>query len=278
MSKDLTVYHEYLDRFFNDLYLQYNEALAKHKAVIDKQSRMIQRIKDSKKTYLNDAYIIKEKEKIVQYEQEQRSRIRRKQNNLYEYSMTDVEINSLTKAINREIVVELVKGRTYTFPLRMGTLHIKYVEFSNTSIIHWPKSIANHLRLTAKYAPVINEQYRRGYISKRQYFKRSRVFVAPTVSRRIWLHLINAGNWLYLRYKPNFAYHKKIGNYYRFRYVAYNNLYLRIRGIKDATTVTTLEYLDTPQKILDCKHLGAINKLVLTQIQNPDYKLKFMDS
>lgn len=278
MRRDWTTYHKYLDLYFNDLYLKYNEALAKHKAEIDKQTRMIQRIQSSKKTYTNDAYIIAEKSKLIQYEQEKRSRIKRKQTNLFDYVMTDIEINALTSAINREIVIELVKGKSYTFPFRMGTLHLKYVEFSNTSIIHWPKSIANHLKLTAKYAPVLNEQYKRGYITKRQYFKKSKKYVAPTVSNRIWLHLINAGNWLYLRYKPNFAYHKKIGNYYRFRYNAYNNLPARtVRLTKDATAVTTLEYLDTHQKILDCPYLGAINKMVLVQIQNPDYKLKFMN-
>ena len=174
MRRDWTTYHKYLDLYFNDLFLKYKDLMAKHTEEINKQTRMIQRIANSKKTYINDEYIINEKKKLIQYAQEQKSRVRKKQLNLVDYAMTDVEINALTLAINKEIIVEVIKGRKYSFPLYMGSLYLKYIERIEASIIHWPKSIENHLKITAKFAPVLHAQYLAKRIGKREYFRKSK--------------------------------------------------------------------------------------------------------
>ncbi len=269
--------HEGLNIFFNDLFVKNSNTISQFTKSIIRINKMINRINDSKNTYLNDAAIVSEKKVIVKNMVEKRSKLRAINKRLLKYVMTEHEINQLTLVMNKEIIAEVLQNKVFKIPYNMGTFFMREVKFhKNTRSVHWPKSIANHLAITKKDAPIIHDKYINKQITKREYFKYSRPFVAPRKPDKRWLYFNTRTDWIYLSWKPNYAFMNKVRKHYRLRFTSYSGMAYQ-KFTKNDTTREILEYLDTPEKILDCFHLGNVSKSILLQIQDPNYKIKILD-
>jgi hypothetical protein len=276
-SYDRIIY--YLNIFFNDKYLKNKDKIVKLSDSISTYSNMVKRIKNSKTTYLNDDNIIKEKEARIKTLRQRRARLRNQQSKLLEMNMSRYETTMLLKALNREIVNEVVRGKYYSFPRSLGHIQLQYIPpHRNIYFINWGKSIENHLALTKKYAPIIYHKYKvEKSITKKKYFELSRPFVAPQVPDRLWLFYQNKADWFYIKYRPNGVVYNKFGNYYRFRF-PYSSTSITVKNdLPDYKTLTYLSVLDTEEKIIKSDYVATGAKMPLLQILNPDYKYKLFN-
>jgi len=264
-------YHEHLNIFFNKRFLEQKESLIKLTNNVLKYRKMADRIKSSKKTYLNDEGLLKEYAKKEQGYMEQRSVLKGKQERLVQYSFTIVEINDLTRSMSKAIMAEVIKGYEYKFPYYMGSLYLAFVQSDKIGLaIDWIKSTENHKRLTKRYAPVLHDKYFiQKSITRKAYFTLSK----PLLVGKEWLQHRNNTDWLYLRWKPNYGFMRSLGHNYRFKYTAYVTEFNKVAVWK---TSDILEILDTPEKILKSDNLGNVNKSILIQFQNPKYIYNFM--
>ena len=274
--------HVTVNMYFNHIYVKNTNDVLRYTNAIARLYRVIKRIVNSKNTYLNDDAIIEEKKVNIKNLREKRSKAKNVNKKLLKYHMTEREINDLVRYTNREIISEVLLGKYYNIPYNMGKLTLKYVSANSgqslgLAVVHWPKSMINHLRLTKKYAPIIHDKFiNQQTITKKEYFAMSKPFVAPIVSNRVWLHFVERRDWLYLSWIPNYAYVNKHKHPYRFKFTAFNHE-PRETDALDATTAETLKNLDTPEKILNSEWLGNINKCILLQLQNDNYITKITD-
>ena len=267
--------HEYLDMYFNDLFVKNRDSLRKMANTRAMQYRMIKRIEESSNSYLNDDDIIAEKKKSIKNLTEKMSKTRSLNKRLLKYTMLEQEINQLSLHLNKQIMIEVMRGKYYNIPFYMGKIRFRYVKFNNRSLtINWVKSLENHLAITKKYAPIVNDKFvNQKTLTKKQYFALSKKYVAPLVPERPWLSYNEGGDWLYLSWFPNYPFINKFKNYYRCYFTRGSGLVYH-GEMTSYKTVDILSYLDTEEDILNSLHLGNVNKSILLQLKNSNYKYK----
>jgi hypothetical protein len=279
MKRSWETMREYLVLYFNELYTEYDTNYKKLTKGILRLRNTIKRIEDSKHTYLNDEAIIEEKKRSIKTMIEKRSINKKRKERIKKYQMNQHEINALVYYMNKEIVNEMLLNKEYHIPYWQGKMKPIYINFGkNNLVVNWPKSIENHLAIIEKESPKLYHMYKvEKSITKREYFKLAKQFVSPAKPHNLWLEYFEGQNWVYFRWQPNYKFLNTVDNYYRFYFTSYNSLGRDNENVKDFKTVTALAYLDTPEKIINCKNLGSVTKLIYLQIQNPDYKLKFIE-
>jgi len=270
---------EYMILYFDELYTEYTENYRNLNKGILRLRNMIKRIENSKNKYLNDDQIIEEKKRSIKTMKEKRSINKHRKDRLKKYAMNEHELNALVYYMNKQIVNEMLEAKEFHIPYWQGRMKPMYINFGkNNLVVNWPKSIENHLAIIEKEAPELYKAYKvEKRITKREYFRLARKYVHPVKVNNLWLEYFEGQSWAYFRWIPNYRFINKVDNHYRFYFTGYNRLPMVDKNVVDYKTVTALNHLDTPEKIINSNELGSVTKLIYLQIQNPDYKLKFIE-
>jgi hypothetical protein len=278
-SRSWALMREYMSMYFNNIYNEYDGNYKSLGRNILKLKNMVKRIKESKNKYLNDEEIIAKKEKSIRTMVEKRSRNKGLRDRLKKYQMGEWELNALVYYMNKQIVNEMLLAKTWYIPFRMGHIKPTYINFGKHSlVVNWPKSIENHLNIIKKEAPLLYHAYKvEKRITKKEYFKLARPYVSPRKPHNLWLEYFEGQSWAYFRWYSNYKFINKYENYYRLYFTAYNRVPEVAKEVVDYRTINTLSYLNSPEKIINSNELGTQTKLMYLQIQDPDYKLKYID-
>jgi len=270
--------HDSLNIYFNDIFVKNRNGVLNLTNSIARVHRAIKRIQNSSNTYVNDDDIIAQKKANIKNMREKRSKIKAINTRILKYTMTEPELNMLMLVMNKEIVNELLKGKYYNIPYGIGKFRLREVIMTKGArSINWPKSIENHLRITKKDAPILYHKFHvEKSMTKKEYFRLSKPFVAPTKPNKLWISYNVMQDWVFPSWQPNYAFINSVGNPYRFKFTAYNHLPNDYR-VDDYTTAAALEYLNTPEKIFDEIKIGNINKAIYLQMLDNNYKYKIVE-